>query len=378
MRKKHRPDEEPHDPEATARALQETVQAAKSLSSVPDQELLENPALNPATRSKYDELTAERLQEELDLAHRRKLRAAQEGDRKEGERAETDRAIAAARRATSPAKAITDMTRHQRVFGRIVLGASLLLSVGSAIGLAALVESMGGPVPVGYLAEIGLTGLSTTVIIWAGILARSGTTISKTTMKLFACLIAGPLLVSIVGSSLGSGPVGAACSIGSALFAGLAYLITTTSSEAIGQALVKIDHHEQLRWAPVATPGSTRPQTPAAPGNPGPAQTGIGEEASAWLSQQTRPTDQGSARPGNDGDHPLAEEVDTGGAQELYPELEGYRRDVMVAIHTHGVKISNRSIAALTSMARGTVRSHRMALSQLGYEVFDPSKVDEA
>ena len=368
----------PEHPEVTARSLQETVQAAKSLESIPDQELLENPALNPATRARYDELTAERLQEELDLAHRRKLRAAQEGDRKEGERAETDRAIAAARRATSPAKAITDMTRHQQRFGRIVLAASLLLSVGSAMGLEALVQDVNGPTGVGYLAEIGLTGLSTTVIIWAGILARSGTTISKTTMKLFAFLIAGPLLVSIVGSSLGSGPVGAACSIGSALFAGLAYLITTTSAEAIGQALVKIDHHEQPRRAPVATPGSTRPQTPAAPGNTPSSEAGIGEAASAWLAQQTRPTDQGVATPDSGIDHPLAEEPGNGGEQELYPELDGNRHAVMLAIHTHGVDVSNRALAELTGLARGTVRTHRTALAKDGYEVFDPSKVDEA
>lgn len=367
-----------HDPEATARALQENVQAAKSLSSVPDQELLENPALNPATRSKYDELTAERLQEELDLGHRRKLRAAQEVDRREGERAETDRAIAAARKATSPAKAITDMTRHQQRFGRIVLAASLLLSVGSAMGLEALVQSANGPTGVGYLAEIGLTGLSTTVIIWAGILARSGTRISPTTTRLFAALIGAPLLVSIVGSSLGSGPVGAACSIGSALFAGLAYLITTTSAEAIGQALVKIDHHEQPGRAPVATPGNTQPEKPAAPGNPDPAQAGIGEEASAWLAQQTRPTDPGAATPGSGVDHPLAEEVDTPTDQGLYPELDGNRRSVMLAIHTHGVEVSNRALAELTGLARGTVRTHRTALWRDNYPVFDPSKVNEA
>src|SRR5690625_4999524 len=233
MSKPRKKKNRPEDPEVTARSLQETVQAAKSLESIPDQQLLENPALNPHTRVRHDELTAERLERELSLSHRRRLRAAEEVDRREGELAETDRAISAARKATSPAKAITDMTRHQRVFGRIVLGASLLLSVGSAIGLAALVSQHGGPEPVGYLAEVGLTGLSTTVFIWAGILARSGTTISPATTRLFAALIGAPLLVSIVGSSLGSGPVGAACSIGSALFAGLAYLITTTSAEAI-------------------------------------------------------------------------------------------------------------------------------------------------
>lgn len=233
----------------TAEQIQKTVQAAKSLASIPDQRLLEDPALNPQTRARYDELTAARLEAELDLIHRRKLREAEEADRREGEQAEVDRVIAAARRATSPARTILDMTRHQARFGRVSLAASLALSVGSALGLAALVDANGGPIAVGYLAEIGLTGLSTTVIVWRGILARAGATIEPATLRLFAVLVAAPLLVSIVGSTLGSGPVGAACSIGSALFAGLAYLINTSASAAIGQSIREIDRLEARQMA---------------------------------------------------------------------------------------------------------------------------------
>lgn len=375
----------PVAPTDTAKSLQETVQAAKSLASIPDQELLDNPALNPATRQRFDELTADRLQKELDLAHSRKLRAAQEVDRREGEQAETAQAIAAARKATSPAKVVVDMARHQRTFGRIVLTASLLLSVGSAMGMEALVDGVEGPTGVGYLAEIGLTGLSTTVIVWAGILARSGTRIEKSTAKLFAVLIGGPLLVSIAGSTLGSGPVGAACSIGSALFAALAYLITTTSSEAIGQALVKIDHIERGRSAPVTTapvaPGNPAPRRPVTPGNTERGQAGIGDQTAAWLAQITDANTrrQGDvATPGNAVDHPLAEEVATPDQQPEQPELEGNRLRVWEAIQQHGVDVSNRQLAELTGLARGTVRTHRTALWRDGYEVFDPNKVNDS
>ncbi|GLU49846.1 hypothetical protein [Nocardiopsis ansamitocini] len=254
-RKKH-PDAAPA---ITAHQVQKTVQDAKTLASIPGQELLDNPALNPKTRARYDELTTQRLEAELDLAHRRKLRDAHEADRREAERSEVDTIIAAARRATSPARTILDMTRYQARFGRVALAASLALSVGSAMGLAALVEANQGPAPVGYLAEIGLTGLSTTVIVWRGILARAGTVLDAATNRFFVALMLAPLLVSIVGSWLGTGPVGAACSIGSALFAGLAYLINTSASAAITQSIHQIDHQNSAPTPPARTDARTEP-----------------------------------------------------------------------------------------------------------------------
>ncbi|MCK9873543.1 hypothetical protein MRI28_28650 [Nocardiopsis dassonvillei] len=237
----------------TAEQIQKTVQDAKTLASIPGQELLEDPALNPRTRARYDELTAARLEATLDLDHRRKLSEAQEAVRRAEEQAEVDKIIASARRATSPARTILDMTRHQKTFGRVTLAASLALSVGSAMGLAALVAANGGPEPVGYLAEVGLTGLSTTVIVWRGILARAGTVLDDSAKRLFLVLMVAPLLVSIVGSWLGTGPVGAACSIGSALFAGLAYLINTSASAAITQSITKIDEQKAASERPART-----------------------------------------------------------------------------------------------------------------------------
>ncbi|MEE2055485.1 hypothetical protein Q8A49_33815, partial [Nocardiopsis umidischolae] len=225
----------------TAEEIQRTVQAAKALESIPDQNLLEDPALNPATRAKYDSLTAERLEAALQADHRRKLAEVGERARLAEEAAQVAEIIDQARRATSPARTILDMSRHQKTFGRVSLAASLLLSVGSAIGLGALVEAQGGPMPVGWVAEVGLTGLSTAVIIWRGLLARAGTEIDDRTGRLFLALMVVPLLISIVGSYLGTGAVGVACSLGSALFAGLTYLINTSAADAISQSITKID-----------------------------------------------------------------------------------------------------------------------------------------
>lgn len=241
----------------TAEEIQRTVQAAKALESIPGQELLEDPALNPATRARYEELTAERLEASLQSTHRRKLAEAAEQARQAEEAAQVASIIDQARRATSPARTIIDMSRHQRRFGRVSLAASLLLSVGSAIGLGALVDSTGGPMPVGWVAEVGLTGLSTTVIIWRGLLARAGTVIDSRTGWLLLFLMVAPLLASTVGSYFGTGVVGVACSAGSALFAGLAYLINTTSAAAIGQSIAALNEKKEASPDPSEQPAHT-------------------------------------------------------------------------------------------------------------------------
>lgn len=244
----------------TAEEIQRTVQDAKTLQAIPGQELLEDPRLNPQTRARYDALTAERLEAALQADHRRKLAEASERARQAEEEAAVAAIIDQARRATSPARTIIDMSKHQRVFGRVSLAASLLLSVGSAIGLGALVESQEGPVAVGWVAEIGLTGLSTAVIIWRGMLARAGTTVDSKTGWLFLALMVGPLLISIVGSYLGTGPVGVACSLGSALFAGLTYLINTSAASAIKQSIARID---EVTERPSERPAHTEAPRPS-------------------------------------------------------------------------------------------------------------------
>lgn len=362
-----------------ATEVQKAVQAAKTLASIPGQEVLEEVAHNPQTRAKYDQLTAQRLERELELTHRRRLRAAEEEDRKEGEAAEIDRAIAAARKATSPARTVLDMTRHQVRFGRVVLAASLALSIGSAMGLAELVADMNGPVPVGYLAELGLTGLSTTVIIWRGILARAGATVDDTTQKLFAFLVAAPLLVSIVGSSLGSGPVGAACSIGSALFAGLAYLINTSASATIGQAIAKIDEDTKAKKKEKAgTPGGR--SLPRQSERSGDALEVVGdaiaEEASDYLRRQG--VTEETASPEDTDRQGVTEEPETPEILRRFADLEGTRLEIRLAIEAYGVHISNRALAKLVRCSRDTIRTHRTALWRDGHVVFDPDKVNDS
>src|SRR5690606_12523242 len=94
----------------------------------------------------------------------------------------------------------------------LCLGASLLLSVGSAMGLEAAVQRYWPSAPdgVGYLAEVALTGMSTAAIVWSGLLARTGAQFSGPVRAALGAMAALPLRAPGVGSPRGSGPVGAA------------------------------------------------------------------------------------------------------------------------------------------------------------------------
>lgn len=224
--------------------LQERVRQAQALAAVPEQALLANPRLNPDTRATADRLQSERLRTGLEMEHRRKLRSVRETDRQEEERIRAAAAVDAARAATDPAYTVLDLVRSRRRFSTLCLGASILLSVGSAMGLEAAVAAHYSTAPdgIGYVAEIALTGMSTTAIIWAGKLARANALPeSGGARTALIALVAVPLLVSIIGSTIGSGPVGAVASIGSAAFAAMAYLVATTSSAAITKLVGDID-----------------------------------------------------------------------------------------------------------------------------------------
>lgn len=223
--------------------LQEQVRQAQALAAVPEQKLLSDPKLNPTTRGLSDSLTTARLQTELELEHRRELRRGREQDRKEERAARRAAAIDNAREATSDANIALDMTTRRRRFTLGALGASLLCSVGSAMGVEAAVqaaypEAFDG---VGYLAEVGLTGMATMAIAWRGGLAGSKAKLDGLPVPVLNAMIAVPLLASIIASTAGSGPVGAVCSIAAAAFAWMAYLISVTGAEAITQAVTRMD-----------------------------------------------------------------------------------------------------------------------------------------
>src|SRR5690554_4811510 len=230
-------------------ALQEQVRQAQALAAVPEQQLLRDPRLNPATRALADALEAERLRARLEAEHRRVLRAQQERERQEAEAVRAAAAVDAARAATDPALTVLSVVRARRRFSALCLTASLLLSVGSAMGLEAAVTRYypAAPTGIGYIAEVALTGMSTAAIVWSGLLARTGAQFTGPVRTALGAMVALPLLASAVGATLGSGPVGAVTSLGSAAFAALAWLVATTAATATAALLARIDQ----RTAPV-------------------------------------------------------------------------------------------------------------------------------
>src|SRR5690606_10733020 len=156
-------------------SLQEQVRQAQALASVPEQQLLRDPRLNPATRGVADALEAERLRARLEAEHRSALRAQQERERQAEEAVRAAAAVDAARAATDPALTVLSVVRSRRRFTAICLAASLALSVGSAMGLESAVQRYhpAAPTGIGYIAEVALTGMSTAAIVWSGLLART-------------------------------------------------------------------------------------------------------------------------------------------------------------------------------------------------------------
>src|SRR5690606_11122336 len=177
---------------------------------------------------------------------------------------------------------VLSVVRSRRRFTAICLAASLTLSVGSAMGLESAVQRYhpAAPTGIGYIAEVALTGMSTAAIVWSGLLARTGARFSGPVRAALGALVALPLAVSAVGATLGSGPVGAVTSLGSAAFAALAWLVATTAATDTAALLTRIDQ----RTAPVAdeTGESDKPSSP-----PGDALAVVGdslaEEAAAYL-----------------------------------------------------------------------------------------------
>ncbi|MFE1399239.1 winged helix-turn-helix domain-containing protein [Nocardiopsis dassonvillei] len=272
-------------------ALRKQVQDAKALQSVPDQDLLSDPRLNPATRGQADTLSAERLKTRLELEHRRVLRSERETDRRAEEAIRAAQAVDAARAATDPAYMVLDLTRSRRHFAHLSLAASIVLSIGSAMGLEAAVHTHQpeAPTGIGYLAEVALTGMSTAAIIWAGKLAFAGALPKGRVRTALVALVVIPLLVSIIGSTIGSGPVGAVASLGSAAFSLFAYLITVTSADAITAVMARITG----ATAPHHAESGQNEAIPAPPRhNPGDglavAGEAIAEEAADYLRDHHR------------------------------------------------------------------------------------------
>src|SRR5690625_2812131 len=185
------------------------------------------------------------------MEHRRSLRRERVTDTRASAAERALEAITQAREATSPGRAVRTLTSTRSRYMIGCLAASTLLSIGSGMGSEAYLMGLDGDRPVGqgYTVEAGLTGLSTAMIIARGILSARGTELKTWQNVGFGLVIVPPLIGSVILASMGSGLVGAFCSIGSVAWSLAAYLTTTSLSTAIDNALDNVNaaDEDQLR-----------------------------------------------------------------------------------------------------------------------------------
>ena len=230
-------------------SVEEQTAAAAALAGIAGQDRLADPRLNPAVRGHADALRDEQHRKSLEAEHSRKLRAHRVSDRRAGDAEKALELIRSARAATSPARSVIALHNGRRKFMGIAMTASLALSAGSAMGVATLAKSWGAPSEVGYIAEIGLTGLSNAAILYRSHLAEHRAELEGWQSRTLWAMAIIPLLASAVANAVSVGAVGVFCSLGAAAFGLLAAVIADRSAATLQAraAEVTTDEENELR-----------------------------------------------------------------------------------------------------------------------------------
>ncbi|MEU8347853.1 hypothetical protein AB0C74_39665 [Spirillospora sp. NPDC048832] len=249
----------------TVAAVQEQTQQAAALAGISGQELLSDPRLNPATRGHADRLRIAQQVKALDAEHARLLRRDRVSDARASEAERTLEAIALARRASSPARSVMALHNGRRLWSRLAVTASVVLAAGSAMGVEAAAQHLTAPTGTGYIAEIGLTGLSTAAITYRAHLAEHRGELDKGSWQartLWALMIV-PMLVSVAANLATLNALGAMCSIGAAAFAALGAVVADRSAAAMQARAAEVDDADEAELRAVAM-GEDLPAAPAA------------------------------------------------------------------------------------------------------------------
>jgi hypothetical protein len=306
----------------------QTEQAA-ALARISGQELLADPRLNPATRGHADTLRTDQHLRVLDAEHARLLRRHRVMDARAAEAERTLEAIALARRASSPARSVMALHSGRRTYARLAVAASVVLAAGSAMGVEAAAHVLDAPRGTGYVAELGLTGLSTAAITYRAHLAehrgdlKSGTWQAR---SLWVLMIV-PLLVSVAANLATTNALGAACSVGAAAFALLGAVVADRSAAAMQARAAEVDAADEDELhatatgrdlvAGVASDGGRQDDGDAVPAPnwdavSGEARAGV-DELAAWLADREPPEEGAPAeRPAPSGDSPAGAARDPG------------------------------------------------------------------
>jgi hypothetical protein len=240
------------DTSVVAAVAQQTAEAA-DLARIDGQHRLASPHTNPAVRVHADELRDDEHRRTLRALHARAVRTIRVADRRADNAERTLEVLQAAREMSSPARSVLALHRGRTRFMGAALGASLTLSAGSAIGVAELAVKHGNPAEIGYIAEVGLTGLTTAVILYRSHLAQHDGRLKGWKDIVLWVLMVGPLVASAVANAYGTGGVGVACSIGAAAFSLLSYVIADASAETLQTKADEVSDTDESDLRKIAT-----------------------------------------------------------------------------------------------------------------------------
>lgn len=232
-------------PNVVASVEEQTAQAAE-LARIEGQDRLSNPITNPATRAHADQLRNIQHRRALDAEHGRKLRGHRVADRRAAHAERAIEAIQQAREASSAARSVLALHAGRSRFMGSTLAASLLLSAGAAAGVATLAKHNGAPEFAGWVAEVGFTGMTTTVILYRSHLAQHGGKVTGWQDKILWLLMVAPLAASMAANLTSAGPIGMACSVGAAAFSLLSYVIADASASAIQQQAARVTGKDEI------------------------------------------------------------------------------------------------------------------------------------
>jgi hypothetical protein len=236
-------------------SVERQTQQAEALAGIAGQARLLDPRLNPAVRQHADLLRDEQHRQALNAEHSRLLRRHRVTDRQAEDAERTLEVLRAARQMASPARSVLALHTGRGRYLRVSLAASLLLAAGAATGTGALAQDHGASAAVGWIAEVGLTGLSTMAVLYRGHLAEHGgqQDAGEWQARVLWLLMVLPLMASIAANAASHGVVGVACSVGSAAFSLFSYVISDRSGAALQARAARVTGADEARLHAVAT-----------------------------------------------------------------------------------------------------------------------------
>ncbi|MEV4672783.1 hypothetical protein AB0K34_14095 [Actinomadura sp. NPDC049382] len=215
-----------HTTQPVVESVQDQTTKAEHLARIPGQDRLTDPRTNPAVRPHADRLRDVQHKLLLDAEHGRIRRRYRVEDRRASHAEKALDALHEAREAASPAKSVRTLYARRTRYMHISLATSIVLAFGSARGLEHLAsEYKNIPAGSGYIAEVGLTGLATIVILAKSDLVQHGGRVKGWQNAALWSLMVTPLVASMVANIHGGNAIGAICAAGAAAFAFFSYIV---------------------------------------------------------------------------------------------------------------------------------------------------------